>query len=98
MENGQYHTRAEKETSSGSEEILRPISLTSCISKVGEGFVVDDYLKPSVLDVIYSSQLVWARNLQVLVLISMMDTWSLATDRKGTTVRTLLYYISQQVT
>ena len=56
MENGRCHTRAEKETSSGSEEILRPISLTPCISKVGEGFIVDDYLKPAVLDVIDSSQ------------------------------------------
>ena len=44
VENGRCHTRAEKETSSGSEEILRPISLTPCISKVGEGFIVDDYL------------------------------------------------------
>ena len=56
VENGRCHTRAENETSSGSEEILRPISLTPCISKVGEGFIVDDYLKPAVLDVIDSSQ------------------------------------------
>lgn len=35
---------------------LRPISLTPCISKVAEGFVVDDYFKPAVLNVIDSSQ------------------------------------------
>ena len=56
MKNGRCHTRAEKVTSFGSEEILRPISLTPCISKVGERFIVDDYLKPAVLDVIDSSQ------------------------------------------
>ena len=31
---------------------LRPISLTPCVSKVAEEFVVEDVVKPAVLDVI----------------------------------------------
>ena len=37
---------------------LRPISLTPCVSKVAEEFVVEDVVKPAVLDVIRS----WAHN------------------------------------
>ena len=34
---------------------LRPISLTPCVSKVAEKFVVEDVVKPAVLDVIHGS-------------------------------------------
>ena len=34
----------------------RPISLTPCISKVAEGFIVDDYVKPAVMSVIDDNQ------------------------------------------
>ena len=35
---------------------LRPISFTPCISRVIEGFIVDDYVKPAVMSVIDDSQ------------------------------------------
>ena len=71
---------------------LRPISLTPCISKVAEGFVVDDYLKPAVLNVIDSSQYGEVpKSSTTLALISMLHTWSLETNGNGATVRTLLF-------
>ena len=38
------------------EKDLRPISLTPCISKVAEEFIVEDYVKPAILDIIDTSQ------------------------------------------
>ena len=38
------------------EKDLRPISLTPCVSKVAEEFIVEDYVKPAVLEVIDKSQ------------------------------------------
>ena len=35
---------------------LRPISLAPCVSKVAEEFVVEDFVKPAVLDVIRGNQ------------------------------------------
>ena len=35
---------------------LRPISLTSCISKIAEDFVVCDYVKPAVLQALDNNQ------------------------------------------
>ena len=37
---------------------LRPVSLTPCVSKVAEEFVVEDFVKPAVRDVIGGSS-VW---------------------------------------
>ena len=31
---------------------LRPISLTPCMSKIAEGYVVDDFIKPAALQVL----------------------------------------------
>ena len=55
-ENGRRLTRAKKETVLNLKKDKRPFSLTPCISKVAEGFVVDDYLKLAVWDAIDSSQ------------------------------------------
>jgi hypothetical protein len=42
------------------EKDLRPISLTPCISKVAEEFIVEDYVKPAIIDIIDASQkLTW---------------------------------------
>ena len=38
------------------EKDLRPISLTPCVSKVAEEFIVDDYVKPAVLEMIDKTQ------------------------------------------
>ena len=35
---------------------LRPISLTPCISKVAEEFVVDGFLKPAVMNILDDNQ------------------------------------------
>ena len=35
---------------------LRPISLTPCVSKVSDEFIVDDYAKPAVLEMIDKTQ------------------------------------------
>ena len=52
---------------------LRPISLTSCISKVAEDFVVRDYLKPAILKIVgyisltVSSNLTWNAHVRDVV-------------------------------
>ena len=57
-----------------------------------EEFLVDDYLKPTVLDVIDSSQYVAVpKSSSTLALISMLHRWSLETDGNRATVRTLLF-------
>ena len=38
------------------EKDLRPISLTQCVLKVAEEFIVDDYVKPAVLEMIDKTQ------------------------------------------
>ena len=71
---------------------LRPISLTPCISKVAEGFVVDDYVKPAVMSVIDDSQYGAIPNSSTtMALISMLHNWSINTDGNGATVRTILF-------
>ena len=70
---------------------LRPISLTPCVAKVAEGFIVDDYLKPAVMSVIDDSQNGAIPNSSTtMALISMLHDWSLGTDGNGATVRTIL--------
>ena len=66
---------------------LRPVALTPCVSKVAEKFVVEDFVKPAVLDVIGGSQY----GATSMALISMMHAWALGTDGNGETVRTMLF-------
>ena len=40
----------------GLKKDLRPTSLTPCVSKVAKGFIVEDYVKPAVLNVIDHSK------------------------------------------
>ena len=61
---------------------------------MAEDFVVDDFLKPAVLNVIDSSHYVAvpkSSSTLTLTLISILHTWSLETDRNGATVTTLLF-------
>ena len=70
---------------------LRPISLTPCISKVAEEFVVDGFVKPAVMNILDDNQYGAIPNSSTtMALISMLHSWSLGTDRNGATVRTLL--------
>ena len=67
------------------------MSLTPCVAKVAEGFIVDDYLKPAVMNVIDDSQYGAIPNSSTtMALISMLHDWSLGTDENGATVRTIL--------
>ena len=71
---------------------LRRIFQTPCFSLVAEDFVVDDFLKPAVLNVIDSSQYgAVPKSSSTLTLISILHTWFLETDRNGATVITLLF-------
>ena len=70
---------------------LRPISLTPCISKVAEEFVVDGFVKPAVMNIFEDNQYRAIPNSSTtMALISMLHSWSLGTDGNGATVRTLL--------
>ena len=71
---------------------LRPISLTPCVSKVAEEFVVEDVVKPAVLDVIRGNQYgAIPKSSTTMALISMLHAWSLGTDGNGAIVRTMLF-------
>ena len=54
---------------------LRPISLTSCISKVTEDFVVRDYLKPAILEIVDYKQFGAIPKSTTLALVSMIYRW-----------------------
>ena len=70
---------------------LRPISLTSTLSKVAESFVIDIDLKPVLLSVIDPSQFAFIPgSCTTFALISMFHQWLCATDGTGSTVRTAL--------
>ena len=71
---------------------FRGISLTPCVSKVAEEFMVEDVVKPAVLDVIHGNQYgVIPKSSTTMALISMLHAWSLGTDGNGATVRTMLF-------
>jgi len=71
---------------------LRPISLTPCLSKVAEEFVVVDYVKSAVLKVLDPSQYGAVPKLSTTqALIHMLHHWTEGCDGNGTTVRITLY-------
>ena len=74
------------------EKDLRPISLTPCVSKVAEEFIVEDYIKLAILNVIDPSQYGAIPNSSTtMALISMLHHWCVNTDGSGTTIRTILF-------
>ena len=71
---------------------LRPISLTACISKVAEEFLVNEYVKPAVLKVIDPHQYgVIPKSSTTMAIISMLHHWFHATDGNGSVIRTILF-------
>ena len=71
---------------------LRPISPTSCISKVGEEFIVSNYIAPAILKIIDPNQYgAIPRSSTTQALISMIHQWSKAANSSGTTVKVMLY-------
>ena len=70
---------------------LRPISLTSTLSKVAESFVIDEDLKPVLLSAVDPSQFGFIPgSCTTFGLISMFHHWLRATDGTGSAVRTAL--------
>ena len=71
---------------------LRPISLTPCLSKLAEEFIVTDYIKPAIIEVIDPNQYgVIPSSSTTMALISMLHNWILGTDGNGATVRSILF-------
>ena len=71
---------------------LRPISFPPCISRVIEGFIVDDYVKQAVMSAIDDSQYGAIPNSSTtMTLISKLHNWSINTDGNCATVRTILF-------
>ena len=70
---------------------LRPISLTSTLPKVAEGFVIDHELKPLMLECMDPNQLGFTPDsCATFALISMLHHWFEATDGTGAHVRAAL--------
>ena len=70
---------------------LRPISLTSTLSKVTEGFVIDRELKPLMLECMDPNQSGFIPDsCTTFALISMLHHWFEATDGTGAQVRAAL--------
>ena len=73
-------------------EHLRPISLTSILSKVVEEFAVAEYLRPSILKKIGDNQFgAIPKSSTTHALISMVHSWAKHTDGTGSTVRVVLF-------
>ena len=71
---------------------LRPISLTPCISKLAEDFVVTEYVKPAVLCMLDPSQFgAIPKSSTTLALLEMFHEWTQGTDGNGSTIRILLF-------
>ena len=71
---------------------LRLKSLTPILSKVGEEFVVDGYIKPAVPAKIDQDQYGTVPNSSTVhALISMLHNWYKDTDSNGFTVRVVLF-------
>ena len=69
-----------------------PISLTPCVSKVAEEFIVDDYVKAAVLEMIDKTEYgAIPHSSTTMPLINMLHHWYLGTDGNGSTVRTILF-------
>ena len=92
LENGWRDSPSQKEKPVVNiQKEFRPISLTPCISKVAEEFVVDGFVKPAVMKILNDNQYGAIPNSStIMVLISILYSWSLNTHGNGATVRTLL--------
>lgn len=70
---------------------LRPISLTSTLSKIAEGFVIDHELKPKLLSKIDPHLFGFIpKSCTTHAIISMLHSWLAATDGTGSTVKVAL--------
>ena len=71
---------------------LRPISLTPCLSKIAEEFVVGLHVKPAVLQILDECQYgAVPKSSTTLALLDMLNNWTMATDGNGATVRIIMF-------
>ena len=71
---------------------LRPISLTSALSKITEDFIVSDYIKLALEEKVAPNQFgTITGSSTVMALISMVHKWLEATDGNGAAVRMFLF-------
>ena len=72
---------------------LRPFSLTPCLSKVAEEFIVADYIKPAVLKDLDTNQSgAVPKSSTPLALLDMLQDWSKGTDGNSAAIRPVLCY------
>ena len=71
---------------------LRPISLTSAVSKLAEDFIVEKHIAPAILSIVDPAHFGGVpRSSTTHALISMVHKWSEATDGTGNVVRAVLF-------
>ena len=71
---------------------LRPISLTSILSKVAEDFAVESFVKPAVVRMIDSNQFgTIPKSSTTHALTSMLHIWNKQTDGNDSAVRIVLF-------
>ena len=71
---------------------LRPISLTPCVSKVAEEFVVRDYIMPVVLNKLDMNQYgAVPKSSTTLASLDMLHDWSKGIDGNSATIRTVQF-------
>ena len=71
---------------------LRPISLTSIVSKLAEDYVVDCFVKPAVLKKVDPNQYGTIPNSSAVhALVSMLHPWNKSIDGNGGSVRVMLF-------
>jgi len=71
---------------------LRPFSLTPCVSKVAEEFVVRDYIMPTVLNNLDMNRFgAVPKSSTTFTLIDMLHDLTKGADQNGATIRTILF-------
>ena len=71
---------------------LKPISITTCLSKLAEDLVVTNYVKPAALRALDDRQYgAVPKSSTTLALLEMIHCWTNATHGNGFSVRTILF-------
>ena len=71
---------------------LRPISLTTAMSKIAEDIIVRDNVKPAIMKVLDLNQFgAVPKSSTTIALISMIHDCTIATDGNGSTVRSIFF-------
>ncbi len=94
MENGRYSAKDIEDFNKD----LRPISLTSTLSKIAEDFIIQHDLKPKLLNVIDPNQFGFIPGSSTkFALISMLHKWLTATDGSGSAIGVFYWIIGKHL-